>query len=325
MPTFFMGTLTLPVSVVNQINIYLKNCFWRKFGTQDRGTALIAWEKICRPKTHGGLGVLDITSHNKALLLKFMHKFLNKFDSPWVSIIWETHYSHSIPGDRMVGSFWWKAILKLLPIYKQFAACKPGVGNTIYFWTDGWWNETLSSKFPELHSFAINRDISLQQALSTLETEDLFHRPLSRQAFQQFQALQEHLHQRSPSMEQDCWSLPGKAQSYSSMRMYKHIMGDSTAHSILPHHADSDTKSSFGSCCMIGIIPGACSSAGQCTLTVINVFSALIRLMKHLFISFGTVHLPSVVGIRSFLTEREVYLLLMKFNLPPHSYLRILL
>ena len=36
MPTFFMSTLMIPKTVIKQINSYLMNCFWRKFGTQER-------------------------------------------------------------------------------------------------------------------------------------------------------------------------------------------------------------------------------------------------------------------------------------------------
>jgi hypothetical protein len=32
--------------------------------------ALIAWENILRPKNQGGLGVLNLETHNRALLLK---------------------------------------------------------------------------------------------------------------------------------------------------------------------------------------------------------------------------------------------------------------
>lgn len=39
-------------------------------------------------KKHGGLGILEISTHNKALLMKFVHKFLNKENIPWVKIIW---------------------------------------------------------------------------------------------------------------------------------------------------------------------------------------------------------------------------------------------
>ena len=120
MPIFFMCTLRIPITVVNQINSYLKICLWRKFGSMDRGMAMIAWDKICLPKRQGGLGVLDIQIHNQTLLMKFLHKFLNREDIPWVQMVWETYYSNSLPGDRIVDSFWWRSLLKLLPKYKIY-------------------------------------------------------------------------------------------------------------------------------------------------------------------------------------------------------------
>jgi hypothetical protein len=53
----------------------------------------------------GGMGILDIATHCQALLMKYLHKFLNKMNTPWVNIIWETYYQENLPGERMVGSF----------------------------------------------------------------------------------------------------------------------------------------------------------------------------------------------------------------------------
>ena len=55
--------------------------------------------KVCKPKAQGGLGVLDVHLHNQALLMKFLHKFFNKENTPWVKIIWEAYYQDSLPGD----------------------------------------------------------------------------------------------------------------------------------------------------------------------------------------------------------------------------------
>jgi hypothetical protein len=58
----------------------LRNTYlWRKKtdDVQARGSALVAWKKICRPKQQGGLGVLNLDLQNKALLLKNVHKLFN--------------------------------------------------------------------------------------------------------------------------------------------------------------------------------------------------------------------------------------------------------
>lgn len=61
LPTFFMCSLALPVSVVDQVNSYIRQCFWRKYGKEGNGPALIAWSTVSKTKEQGGLGVLDIS------------------------------------------------------------------------------------------------------------------------------------------------------------------------------------------------------------------------------------------------------------------------
>lgn len=102
LPIFFMCTLSPPIGVMEQIKKYLKHFFWRKYGMEDKGTSLIAWDKVCQPKDKGGLGVLDIATHNKCLLMKHLHKFLNQHDVPWVKLIWNltTLTECSIPHPR---------------------------------------------------------------------------------------------------------------------------------------------------------------------------------------------------------------------------------
>lgn len=34
----------------DQINKYLRHCLWRKYGYEDDGRALIAWNLVCQPK-----------------------------------------------------------------------------------------------------------------------------------------------------------------------------------------------------------------------------------------------------------------------------------
>jgi hypothetical protein len=48
---------------------------------------LAAWNRVTRPKSEGGLGVLKISVQNDALLLKNYHKFFNRLDLPWVHLL----------------------------------------------------------------------------------------------------------------------------------------------------------------------------------------------------------------------------------------------
>ena len=158
---------------------------------QVKGSALVAWTKICRPKNQGGLGVLNLEVQNKALLLKNLDKFFNHHDTPWVDLIWNSYYSNgSLPGNHLEGSFWWKSHLKLVDLYKAMAKCNVKNGKSVKLWTDLWHDNYLQHSMPHLLSFAQRTDISVHDAIHTEFLEDLFHLPLSQQAFQQFEQLE---------------------------------------------------------------------------------------------------------------------------------------
>jgi hypothetical protein len=83
--------------------------------------------------------VVRLETHNKALLLKFLHKFFNNHDIPWVNLVWSNYYrTDRLPNCSKIGSFWWKSLLSLVQDYKGLAAPTIGDGRTILFWEDMW-------------------------------------------------------------------------------------------------------------------------------------------------------------------------------------------
>lgn len=229
LPTFFMCTLALPQGVIDQIDKYLRNFFWRKFGMEDRGSALIAWSKVCKPKKQEGLGILDIGTHNKALLMKNIFKFLNKEEIPWIKLIWEKYYSLNMPLGKMEGYSWWRAHLALWPEFKQASTCKVSSGTSTLFWKDNWAGEPIQNKFPELHSFAIDDSISMHNFHLPQDLTVHFHLPMSTIAYEQYNLLLEILPQIDANGK-DIWISNGVANKYSSMSMYNKLMGDEEGH-----------------------------------------------------------------------------------------------
>lgn len=59
-------------------------------------------------------------------------------------------------------------------------------GKTCFLWHDLWGNGVYSQMFPELFSYAKNEMISLSVASNTPLLHDLFHLPLSSEAYAQF-------------------------------------------------------------------------------------------------------------------------------------------
>jgi hypothetical protein len=96
---------------------------------------LAAWSLTTRPKKEGGLRILNLQTQNGALLLKNLHKFYNKIDYPWVNLIWDNYYRNGkLPDHRAKGSFWWRALLKLLDKYKGIAMVQVQDGSYVFMW-----------------------------------------------------------------------------------------------------------------------------------------------------------------------------------------------
>jgi hypothetical protein len=169
----------------------------------------VAWSKICRPKEQGGLGVLNLTIQNKALLLKNLHKFYNKHDIPCVNLIWSTYYSDGSVPEQLIGSFWWKSHIKLIDYYKGMARCNLGDGNSVNFLSDLWSDQCLDHRLPHLLSVAKSTRATIQDVANAEFLEDLFHLPLSQEAHSEFAAFEEICNSAVMTIAQgnvDSWS-----------------------------------------------------------------------------------------------------------------------
>ena len=119
-------------------------------------------------KKQGGLGILDIALHNRALLMKNLLKFMNEEDVPWINLIWEKYYHSVTPAGHAVGSFWWRAHISLLEEFKKICRCTIGNGQTVLVWKDTWIEHKLQYILPHLHSFTLNDEQSVQAFLGRM-------------------------------------------------------------------------------------------------------------------------------------------------------------
>jgi len=231
LPTFCMSTFLLQQGVTEQIDKYRKACLWRGNQINANQTPKAAWPMVCKDKKEGGLGVINITTQNEALLIKHLHKFFNRENIPWVSLIWEKHYSNGkLPGTGKIGSFWWKDIIKLLNKYKGMARVIIGDGKSCLLWEDLWGDEVLSQKFPQLHSFARNMNITFASAQNHQPFHSMFHLPLSQIAHSQMISLQNLIVDAQMTSEADKWSYIWNNQNYSVKKAYRYLSGHNTTH-----------------------------------------------------------------------------------------------
>jgi hypothetical protein len=146
------------------------------------------------PKKKGGLGVINLTIQNDALLLKQLDKFYKKENVQWVNLIWQKYYLSSVLHlAREKGSFWWKDILRLHIHYRGIAVCSPVIGDTVGFWEDLINGQLHADLFPNLLAFAKDSCVSLSKLKNAENLLDFFRLPMSRQAYNGFLELQHYL------------------------------------------------------------------------------------------------------------------------------------
>jgi hypothetical protein len=90
--TFYLCSIKVPITILNQIDKYRRHCLWRGGDVNARKPPLAAWKMVTKPKSKGALGVINLRRQNEVLLLKHLHKFYNKDDLLWVNLIWANYY-----------------------------------------------------------------------------------------------------------------------------------------------------------------------------------------------------------------------------------------
>lgn len=99
--------------------------------------------------------MLNLRTQNEALLLKFLHKFLNKKDIPWVNLVWKSYCREGrIKESLRNASFWWKDVLKLIDKFRGMTVVDIRNGKTYRLWDDQWNNFVPRLQYLKMFSFA---------------------------------------------------------------------------------------------------------------------------------------------------------------------------
>eukprot|EP00253_Pinus_taeda_P020518 PITA_20518 len=86
-------TLPAPKGVLQTCRNIQKDFLWGK-GEEKKKWALVAWENICKPKSHGGLGLDDPAVLIEVLGQKLWWRWIKYLTSPWAQI-WKQKYANN--------------------------------------------------------------------------------------------------------------------------------------------------------------------------------------------------------------------------------------
>ncbi|GKU94281.1 hypothetical protein SLEP1_g7800 [Rubroshorea leprosula] len=170
LPVFLMSTYAIPKSIIHTIDKLRRSFLWGGKGDEKK-IYCIGWDKVCKKKEEGGLGVRDLRKFNLALMGKWWGRLAENGEGMWKKIIGAKygkgggHWQDWIKESREVGSAWWRDVCGINAMdgesigwLKEGFRVKIGEGNTVSFWWDKWrGEESLANMFPRLYLLATDK------------------------------------------------------------------------------------------------------------------------------------------------------------------------
>lgn len=174
LPTYFMSCLKLPVWVIKDIDKIRRTFLWHGTIPQAHSKINLAnWKLSCTPKDFGGLGIMDLTVFNQALLIKWFWQW-RKPEMTLCKSLFQQHIATNGLPDSPIFS----AISNSLSYCQFFFSHKIGDGKRIQLWNDNWDGQLLSTILPDLYTHAIDTQITLYEVSQVSNLTALF-RPIS--------------------------------------------------------------------------------------------------------------------------------------------------
>ncbi|GKC94156.1 RNA-directed DNA polymerase, eukaryota [Tanacetum coccineum] len=182
-PIYSMSIFKVPRGVL-KIMEAIRSRFFNGIGQEESKITWIAWNKALASKKRGGLGVSSFFALNRALLLKWVWRFISQDGSLWSRVI-RAIYGHKIDAHTTHTSSNWCAIVRELHSLKDkgfdfWSHCKKRIGNGIdtSFWYDCWIDDlALHIKFPRLFALELDKDISVAEKMNSQVTQSFRREP----------------------------------------------------------------------------------------------------------------------------------------------------
>ncbi|GKV15062.1 hypothetical protein SLEP1_g25863 [Rubroshorea leprosula] len=176
LPVFWMSMYLVPKGTILLLDKIRRKFLW---GGAEREKRInwVKWEKVCKEKQFGGLGVKDLRKFNLALLGKWWGRLVRGDNGLWGKVILEKYgkvgestYNWLREGFNY-GSAWWRDICRLSNMdgnkkgwLVDGLEIRVGDGKDTSFWWDEWCGGvSLANKFPRLYLISAGKDKRISQ------------------------------------------------------------------------------------------------------------------------------------------------------------------
>nr|GEW38227.1 RNA-directed DNA polymerase, eukaryota [Tanacetum cinerariifolium] len=183
-PFRYLGVMVgdIPKGVLKEMEAIRCN-FFNGVDPAERKITWISWDKVLASNKNGSLGVLSFYALNRALLLKWVWRFLSQDGSPWYRVI-QALYGASFELHPVNQSSIWCSILREMQVliskcfdFVSHSKKRVGEGYNTRFWYDSWvFDQPLRVKFPCLFALETDKESTVASELGSSLVDASFRR-----------------------------------------------------------------------------------------------------------------------------------------------------
>ncbi|GJU85834.1 RNA-directed DNA polymerase, eukaryota, reverse transcriptase zinc-binding domain protein [Tanacetum coccineum] len=179
-PIYHMSIFKAPMKVLQNMEA-IRARFFNGADLNTRKACWVSWKRVLNSKDRGGLGVSSMFALNRALLFKWVWRFITHKNSMWVRVIKALHGSHGRIGSITNTSYpyVWLSILQEVEVLKSkgidlLSFVTPVLGNSMStsFWDVAWCgNVDLKTLAPRIYDLESRKDIVVASKLAHNDLE----------------------------------------------------------------------------------------------------------------------------------------------------------
>ncbi|KAH9802749.1 reverse transcriptase domain-containing protein [Citrus sinensis] len=131
MPNYAMNIYLLPLELCRVLERMMNSFWWGKKGNGSGGITWMKWDRLCKPKTHGGIGFKRLHLFNVAMLGKQGWRLLTNPNTLVARLFNARYYPNTSFAEAQLGSnpsYVWRSILAAQPAIRQGSRIQIGGG-----------------------------------------------------------------------------------------------------------------------------------------------------------------------------------------------------